>query len=463
MAVDIVMPRLGWGGNEASLVEWSKKDGDTVEAGDIVCLVEGDKVVTEVESIDSGILRIAPSCPPLGTTVPVGTILGYLLAPGERAPFEADSSVPERVPGSIQAAPAADAAPATPAAAVSLALANAHGGADALSTSRGELTISPRARRTAQELGVDWTTIQGSGRSGRIVERDVREAAVPQPAAARITPLARRVARDAGVDVDELALERPGGRITRADVESAAGAPIPAKLEPPVPTVGGVRRLIAERLTTSMRTVAPVTLVTDADATELVQLRQKVNVDAGASGEVPITYNDLLARLVAIALTEHPQLNASLAGDAIVQHATANIGIAVDTERGLLVPVVRDVAAKSLRRIADESSALIQAARSGRISAGDLHGGTFTITNLGMYDIDAFTPIINLPECAILGVGRIMARPVVVDEASGAIAARKMMALSLTFDHRLVDGAPAARFLQRVRQFVERPTLWLVR
>ncbi len=462
MAVDIVMPRLGWGGNEASLVEWSKKDGDKVEAGDVVCLVEGDKVVTEVESMDSGILRIAPSCPPIGSAVPVGTILGYLLAPGEPAPFAPDSAA---ITGDTQTTPtvAAAAAPPSTDSSIRPTLVDAPVSADTLSTSHIEPTISPRARRTARELGVDWAAVRGSGRSGRIVERDVREAVMKPPSAARITPIARRVARESGVDVDDLALAKPGQRITRADVESAVSSQTPATLPPPVSTVGGVRKLVAERLTTSMRTVAPVTLTTDADATELVELRRKINADASASEAAPISYNDLLARLVAIALTEHPRINASFVNGEIVEHATANIGIAVDTERGLLVPVVRDVAAKSIRRIADESAELVRATRSGRISADHLHGATFTITNLGMYDIDAFTPIINLPECAILGVGRIVARAVVVDEEAGTLAARKMMALSLTFDHRLVDGAPAARFLRRVKEFVERPTLWLVR
>jgi pyruvate dehydrogenase E2 component (dihydrolipoamide acetyltransferase) len=220
-----------------------------------------------------------------------------------------------------------------------------------------------------------------------------------------------------------------------------------------------VRRIIAERMAASAHTTAPLTLTTEADATELVRLRQQLKED----GREPVpSYNDLLAKLVAQALMEHPMVNARFEGDAIVQAATANIGIAVDTDRGLLVPVLRDVQTKSVRQIARESASLIEKARSGRISPDDLHGGTFTITNLGMYEIDAFTPIINLPECAILGVGRIAAKQVVVDPEAERVAIRHMVFLSLTFDHRLVDGAPAARFLQRVKQYVERPSLWLV-
>jgi pyruvate dehydrogenase E2 component (dihydrolipoamide acetyltransferase) len=247
-----------------------------------------------------------------------------------------------------------------------------------------------------------------------------------------------------------------------------------------------VRRLIAERMAASAHTAAAVTLTTEADATELVRLRKQLKDDAVGAGLAPAqlapaqlapaqpvpSYNDLLAKLVAQALMEFPMVNARFEGDTIVQAATANIGVAVDTDRGLLAPVVRDAQAKSLRQIARESAMLIEKARSGRISVDELHGGTFTITNLGMFDIDAFTPIINLPECAILGVGRIVPKQVVVganpqwspdtDIETLRVAIRHMMFLSLTFDHRLVDGAPAARFLQRVKQYVEKPYLWLV-
>ena len=223
--------------------------------------------------------------------------------------------------------------------------------------------------------------------------------------------------------------------------------------------ITAVRRAIAERMTASAHTAAPVTLTTEADATELVRLRAQLLEDG--RGPVP-SYVDVLAKLVAAALAEHPMLNARLDGDVIHQSPTVNMGIAVDTERGLLVPVLRDMAAKSLRQIAQESAALIERARAGRLTADELTGGTFTITNLGMYEIDAFTPIINLPECAVLGMGRIVAKQVVVDAEAERVAIRQMVFLSLTFDHRLVDGGPAARFLQRVKQYVERPYLWLV-
>jgi len=428
MAIEVVLPRLGWGGEGGSLVEWIKHDGDPVKAGDVICTVEGDKAVNEVESLDSGTLHIPPDAPSPGTKVPVGTVLAYLIQPGEAVPR-------------LGQAPPVASLPDTP-------------------------TISPRAHRVANELGVDWTILQGSGRTGRIVERDVRGAAAQrsEAEAVRISPVARQVAEDLGVDRESLARVKPGQRLTRADVEEAArSSEIPTKPMRTGTPLSGVRRIIAERLAASAHTVAPVTLTTEADATALVQLRTQIKTDL-AETELPIpSYNDLLAKLVAVALQDYPALNASLVDDGIVEHPTVNLGIAVDTDRGLLVPVVRDVQIKSVQRVAEESARLIGQARTGKISSDDLRGGTFTITNLGMYEIDAFTPIINLPECAILGVGRIVSRPVVVDEETEEIAVRKMLALSLTFDHRLIDGAPAAHFLQRVKHLVEHPGIWLIR
>jgi pyruvate dehydrogenase E2 component (dihydrolipoamide acetyltransferase) len=213
----------------------------------------------------------------------------------------------------------------------------------------------------------------------------------------------------------------------------------------------------------SAQTVAAVTLTTEADATALVRLREQAIAEQRDAGDDLPTYSDLMIKVVALALGEHPALNAELTANGIVEHATANVAIAVDTPRGLIAPVVHDAANKSVSEIAKDTKRLIAAARAGTTQAKDLEGGTFTITNLGMFEIDAFTPMVNLPQCAILGLGRIVAKPVVVDETSEQVAVRRMLSLSLTFDHRLVDGAPAARFLQRIKHLVERPTLWLFR
>ena len=213
----------------------------------------------------------------------------------------------------------------------------------------------------------------------------------------------------------------------------------------------GIRGLIAERMAASHGQTAPVTLTSEADASALVELRGHLAADG-----VQAAYNDLLLYFLARALREHPRLNASLDGDTIRVWRRIDIGLAVDTERGLLVPVVRDVGSKGVTQLAAETVALAERARAGKCAPDELRGGTFTLTNLGMFGVDAFTPLINLPETAILGVGRIKARPVVVGDQ---IIARQTVWLSLTFDHRLVDGGPAARFLQQVVQLVERPHL----
>ena len=262
-------------------------------------------------------------------------------------------------------------------------------------TREGRTLVTPRARRVAAELGVDTTVLRGSGRNGRIREADVR-------ATAPLTTL---------------------------------------------------RRTIAKHMMESRQNTAPVTLTSRADATALVALRKEWKQTFGA--EPTPSYTDILAKLVAIALESHPALSGRWEADRIVLSGKAHIGIAVDTPQGLLVPVLRDVAALSLAELARRSRELIDAAQARRLRAEDLAGGTFSITNLGAYGIDAFTPILNYPETAILGVGAIRKEAVILE--SGEVTAREQMTLSLTFDHRVVDGVPAARFLQKLIQLIESP------
>ncbi len=450
MAVEIIMPRFGWTMEEGLLAEWTKHDGEAVALGEVLFTVESDKALNEVESFETGVLRIPPDSPPAGSMVKVGALLAYIVQPGEAAPFEA---------GALGAASVVAAA-GTPATAPASATATAKPPAQL-----SERAISPRARRVAGELGVDFAQLAGSGRTGRIRERDVRAAALqrPAPAEVRASPLARRAAAELGVDLAHLAEALPGRRLERADVEAAAaqvGAQTPTPA--PVTQLSAVRRVIAERMLAGVHTTAPVTLTTEVDATELVRLRAQLKGDPKAAAQAIPSYTDLLAKLAAHALGEHPALNARLGGGAIIQSAAVHVGLAVDTERGLLVPVLRDVQAKGLRQIAQEAAALIARARAGQLLADEMRGSTFSLTNLGMYEIDAFTPILNLPECAILGVGRIVPKQVVVDAAAERVAIRQMLYLSLTFDHRLIDGAPAARGLQRIKQLIEQPYLWLV-
>jgi pyruvate dehydrogenase E2 component (dihydrolipoamide acetyltransferase) len=266
----------------------------------------------------------------------------------------------------------------------------------------------------------------------------------------------------------------PDGRIVERDVvaflETLVSTPPSAPTPPAPPTpaeavetiaevpLSGVRAIIAQRMRESHQTTAPVTLTTEADATAFVELREQLKAGLAAELGFDIGYNDLLIRLVAHALRQFPYMNARLDGERVRQLREIHIALAVDTDRGLLVPVVRNADRKGVAEIAREVRELAERARAGKALPDELSGSTFTITNLGMHEIDAFTPIINLPEAAILGVGRVKARPAVVE---GELCVRQTMWLSLTFDHRLVDGAPAARFLQRIKQLIENPYLLL--
>jgi pyruvate dehydrogenase E2 component (dihydrolipoamide acetyltransferase) len=319
---------------------------------------------------------------------------------------------------------------------------------------------SPRARKLAREKGVDLALVAGSGPNGRIVERDVVAFLESAPKA---TPVAQRVAEQAGVDLREVQSSGPGGRVTKADVlESlqvgkSASLQVPPASQAEVP-LAGVRAVIARRMHAGHSETAPVTLTMEVDATALVQVRERLKTAMADELGFNLGYNDLLIKVAARALREFPCMIARLDGDTIFHLDEVHIALAVDTERGLLVPVVRDADRKGLAEVAVELRQVIERARTGTALPDELSGSTSTITNLGMFEIDAFTPIINLPEAAILSAGWIKDRPAAAD---GEIIARKMMWLSLTFDHRLVDGAPAARFLQRIKQYVEEPYLLL--
>jgi pyruvate dehydrogenase E2 component (dihydrolipoamide acetyltransferase) len=254
------------------------------------------------------------------------------------------------------------------------------------------------------------------------------------------TPAARKLAKDSGLDLATIAGSGPGGRITREDVEAAIATPAAAPAPAGTP-LQGMRKTIAERMFKSLQSTAQLTITTEADVTALVQRRAEL------AAQCNVTYTDLLVAAVAAALRVHPRLRVTVEGDRIQSHDAIHIGIAVALDEGLIVPVIRDADRKTVQQIADASRALVEKARAGSLGVDEVSGGLFTITNLGMYGIDAFTPIINLPQIAILGVGRIVDKPAVHD---GQIAIRSLLTLSLTFDHRIVDGAPAAAFLHDV-------------
>jgi pyruvate dehydrogenase E2 component (dihydrolipoamide acetyltransferase) len=264
------------------------------------------------------------------------------------------------------------------------------------------------------------------------------------------------VAKELGVDWQVLTGSGKSGRIRECDVRAAAGGASPAKTTGGKTPITSRRRTIATRMTASSQQTAPVTLTTRADATNLVNLRQQFKT---AGGDVVPSYTDILVKLCGAALAQHPMMAARWEETHLAIPAGIHIGIAVDADKGLIVPVLRDVPSLSLMQLAAHSRELIDRVRTNQFKADDLQGGVFTITNLGAFGIDAFTPIINLPETAILGVGCIRREPAVVDNQ---IVPRDQVTLSLTFDHRIVDGAPAARFLQSIVQAVENPSAWLL-
>ena len=311
--------------------------------------------------------------------------------------------------------------------------------------------------------------MKASGPGGRILESDIhryietREPITTGSMRLKASPLARRLAKEFGLDLTSIAGSGPDGRIVRDDVLQAS-TEVPAQVfrtEPAASEVielSGIRQIIAERMTMSVQTNASVTLHTEVDATSLVELRELFGEKLQEQG-VKLTYTDLIVKIIANALREHPRLNATLTDEGIHMLGDINIGVAVALEDGLVVPVVRNADKIGLASISEQIKNLAEKARNNQLTPGELQGGTFTLTNLGNFGVDAFTPIINPPECAILGIGRILKKPIVHNDA---IAVRNMLTLSLTFDHRVVDGAPAAQFLQTVSQYIQNPYLLLV-
>lgn len=462
MATAVKMPQLGVTMTEAKLLRWLKAAGEPVEPGEPLAEIETDKLSTEVAATTGGVLRTIVAAE--GTVVPVtgllavigsadepasaidalvaGTGAGEMRSVGDRGMGGPDDSRP------IPASPHPRIPP--------------------------PLRATPLAKRLAAERGLDLAAIGGSGPGGRITEADVRAgAAAAAPDAGgfantdvatadggfvRASPLARRLARERGINLRAIAGSGPEGRVLERDVLSATTAK--ATAEPrraETIKVDGMRRLIGERLLRSLQTSAQLTLTTEADATGLVELRGHLLPAARVYGHRPPTYTDLLVQLVARVLPAHPLLNSSLLGEGESQEiacwADVNVGVAVALERGLVVPVVRNADRKALDAISAELGALVDRARAGTLAMDDLQGGTFTITNLGAQEVDSFTPIINPPQCAILGVGRIVKKPAVVEDR---IVVRQLLTLSLTFDHRIIDGAPAAKFLRDVKRAIER-------
>ncbi|GIV83839.1 MAG: dihydrolipoamide acetyltransferase component of pyruvate dehydrogenase complex [Candidatus Roseilinea sp.] len=448
------MPKVGLTMTEGVIVQWHKREGDCVRKGELLFTFETEKSTLDYEAPESGVLvKILAS---EGHTVPCLMPVAQIEA--QRAIADAPTAPPDARLAGVK-----------------------HDGAPSSSLDRQRRPISPRARWRAGELGVDLAQVAGSGPDGAVRERDVLSFAQSrQPKTPRATPVAQRMAAELGVDLSRVSGSGPEGRITREDVERAAqgqrfagaaqgkgdGSPAAPSQLPSADyqPLSPARRITAQRLAANAQIAPHVTLFTEADAAHFVVAREQIGAELGEK----ISYNTLLVAICARALREHPYMNASWVDSlpdnpgqpGVARHSGIHIGLAVDTSRGLLVPVLRDAGAKPLAQIHRELNQLIARTLEGQVSPDELRDGTFTITNLGMFEVDGFTPILNLPQAAILGVGRIAKKAIVTDD--GAVVARPVMTLSLSFDHRVVDGAPAARFLQRIKQLIERPFALMV-
>ena len=406
MAFEVCMPQLGLTMEEGTVSQWIKHEGDAVKTGDVLLEITTDKLTNEVTSEHDGVLLkiVAQE----GEDVPVKGLLCYVGQPGE-AVGDAPAA----------AAAAAPAAPAAPAAAAPVPAPVAAGGA--------RIRISPLARKTAAKLGVDVSGIVGSGPSGRIRQQDVLAAAkapkAAAPVAAEPAPAAKPVSKT-GLELME------GDTVSK---------------------LAGMRKVVAQRILQSHTEIPPVTQNTKVDVTELMKFRKMLLAETGNKYSV----NDLILKATAKCLRQHPEVLVSLDGDQVIQRAHVNLGMAVALDAGLIVPVIRDADRMGLDALSAAAKDLASRAKSNKLTPDEYKGSTFSVSNLGMFGIETFTPIVNQPDAAILGVCAVEDELVMDDE--GNISKHQVMRLSFTYDHRLIDGAVAAKFVMALRDLLEKP------
>ena len=425
MAKAVIMPKFEMSQEEGTVVRWLHKEGDKIKKGDVLLEVETDKVVMEVEAPTDGILAAISAHE--GDVVPVTTTIAYLLKKGEKIPTEVKKESPVEEPQKAPEKPQA----------------------------------TPIAQHAARAAGVDLRLIKPSASDGVITRKDVEDYLRnlrPPEAAGKVsaTPAARRVAREKGIDLSQVKGSGPRGRVQEDNV-LAFSVPSGITKEKIIPLIG-MRRRIAERLQSSYQTAPHIMLTVEADMSSLLAWRKQLNLQLSAAGKSMISITAFLIKALAMALKRHPQLNSSLLDDGIHLHPHIHIGMAVALENGLIVPVIKDADKLSIESINHKVEDLSQRARSNKLTPQDVVGGTFTVSNLGMFGIDHFTAIINPPESAILAVGRIVKRTIIVEEnGEDTICIRSMMAMTLSIDHRVVDGAAGAKFLQDLVSILQQP------
>ena len=458
MSIELAMPKLGLTMKTGKVSKWFVAEGAAVKQGDDLFEVETDKITNKVESPTDGVLfqiMVQPK-----QEVAVGAVLGILAEPGETI---------ARVEGASDSPASATAEAGAP------KPAKTNASAAVQPSSTGGIA-SPAARRLARELGIDLACVAGSGPGGRIVERDV-QARQEIIGKIRITPLAAAVAAKAGLDISTLTGTGEGGKILREDVDRAmhpekfaatqnagqgasqstcASAVCGSELGS-VP-MEGMRKIIADNMLGSLQNSAQLTLVSEADVTACVHIINDFKARNKKNKDFRLSMNDMLILAVSKALKKHPRMNATFDGQTITRHGEVHMGVAVALPEGLMVPVLHHADRLPLLEIAREARLLAGRARKGELTPDDMSGGTFTITNMAHSVVDFFTPILKPGETGILGVGRVVEKPVIRE---GAVVARSMMGLSLTFDHRVEDGAPAAEFLKTLVEYLAEPALLL--
>jgi pyruvate dehydrogenase E2 component (dihydrolipoamide acetyltransferase) len=420
MATYIEMPKLADTMTEGVLVKWKKKVGDAIQVGDVVAEVETDKATMEMEAFDDGIL--SKIMVQEGEKAPIGARIALLLSEGEKEPADTAAPAPKAAAPAASTSPSA--APAKPAAGQ---------GSQAPQVAQGErVKISPLARKIAAEKGVQISSLRGSGPGGRIVARDVESGA-----------------------------SQPGAPAAGAPAPAVAAVPsIPAGANDKRIPLSGMRRVIADRLLASKTQLPHFYLHIEVDAAPLMQLRGQLNVASESVGGPKLTVNDFVLKAVVAAAVKVPAVNASFAGDAIIQYGSINLAVAVAVEEGLVTPVIRDAQRRSLREISEAVKDVAGRARSKKLKPDEYQGGTLTVSNLGAYGIEFFDAIINPPQAIIVSVGAIVKKPVV--GPNDQIIAGQRMAIGLSSDHRVVDGAVGAEYLAELKRLIESPALMLI-
>ncbi|WP_312700729.1 dihydrolipoamide acetyltransferase family protein [Sedimentibacter sp.] len=437
MAREIVMPKLGLTMVEGTLTKWFVEEGNEIKAGDKLAEVETDKLTNEIIADTEGIMR--KIIVQAGETVPVKALMGVIAGEsedisaiiGEHSDDKEEEKATEKADAPVEEVKKEK----------------------NIKENSGYILATPYAKKISSEKGIDLSEVDATGYNGVILAKDVEKYQDEMPRV-KATPAAKKMASENNIDLSGIQKDE---RIRKADVEGYASRAKKTGYDQPTETekAVGMRRIIAERMRANWVATPMVTFNMEVDMTEFIRLREKLKPSYAAEG-LKLTYNHMLMKVLGKLLMKYRHLNASLEEDTITYHNYVNLGIAVDVEKGLMVPNVKGLESMTLREIAEETERLIEGARSNKLVPDDLSGGTFSITNIGMFGMDSFTPIINRPEVAILGINRIADKPVVVDKR---IVVRPMMNLSLTTDHSLVDGALSAKFLSEIKQIIENPYL----